>query len=303
MKPFFARLSLFLAILAALAWAADYGLGLAYRSMVSGRDAKTTYVLTRAREDVLVVGTSRAIHHYVPEVISKATGLSVFNAGRDGMSLFYCEGVIRAALARYKPRLILLDLYEEDLQAHASDAGRLSVFAPYLGSDPSLAGPAREAGRWAALGFRLPVYRYNAKLIPIVLNNLARRGEGGQGYIPLRDRMEAVPLPDAAADPEPDPAKLRSLERTLAACAAAGVPLVAVRSPVYQRPGPHPNVRRMEGMFARYGMRYLDLASPEGLLKPEYFKDATHLNHDGAGIFSEALARELGPVVRPVAAQ
>ena len=34
--------------------------------------------------DVLIMGSSRAHHHYVPEIISDSLGLSCYNTGKDG---------------------------------------------------------------------------------------------------------------------------------------------------------------------------------------------------------------------------
>ena len=301
MRRFFLRLALFLVLLAAMGIGLDRLLATAYLAMRAGRDSKTTYVLKEARQDALIFGTSRAIHHYDPEILAKATGLSTFNAGRDGMSLFYSEGMIEAVLARYRPKLIVLDLYEEDLEARASDGGRLAVFAPYLDRFPGLRDAAWHAGAAAYAGFRMPVFRYNAKLIPIALNLVSRREAGGNGFIPLRERLLVSSPPQAAPDPAPDAAKLASLDHILAVCRSAGVPLVGIRSPVFEKPGDHPSLGLIADHFAHYGMRYLDFAGDPAFLRAEYFKDATHLNADGAALFSAAVGQALGGNVAAVA--
>lgn len=299
MNLFFKRSTLFLAVLIPLGLAADFVLAEAYLRMKSGRDAQTTYVITRARDEAIVVGTSRASHHYIPEILARKWNLSVYNAGRDGMSLPYCEGIVSSVIRRYRPRLIILDIWEEDLLAKKGEKGRLSVFAPYLRWNESLRDIIRSDGKYSYLACNIPVFRFNSKLVPILVNNFLSRGGTGDGYVPLHESMSGAPLKDGPVYDSVDVDKLRSLRNIVEMCRRGNVQLVAVKSPVFNRSVENRNRLVIKELFEENGMAFLDLSQVPELLEGRYFKDGTHLNHPGALAFTEILSNAISVGERP----
>jgi hypothetical protein len=55
-----------------------------YFSQTSGSWYRTTYSIDSTRADILVFGSSRANHHYVPEVFEDSLNMSFYNTGQDG---------------------------------------------------------------------------------------------------------------------------------------------------------------------------------------------------------------------------
>lgn len=56
------------------------------------------------------MGSSRASHHYVPEIISEKLGMSCFNAGQDGNGIILQYGRWKMLSERYTPKLIIYDI-------------------------------------------------------------------------------------------------------------------------------------------------------------------------------------------------
>jgi hypothetical protein len=75
-----------------------------------GDDYITIEVMDSTKADIIVVGSSRASHHYISDTIEKYTGLSVFNGGRDNMGIHYTKATIREMLKRHTPKYIVLDI-------------------------------------------------------------------------------------------------------------------------------------------------------------------------------------------------
>ena len=53
--------------------------------------------------DILIMGSSRAHHHYVPEIIADSLGATVYNSGQDGNGFILHYGVLQMVWKRYNP--------------------------------------------------------------------------------------------------------------------------------------------------------------------------------------------------------
>lgn len=52
------------------------------------------YCLTESQDELMILGSSRAAHHYVPQIFEDSLGLSSYNAGSDGMCIYYHYGIL-----------------------------------------------------------------------------------------------------------------------------------------------------------------------------------------------------------------
>jgi hypothetical protein len=66
-----------------------YGLQSLYFSLKKGQYAQTTYSIDSTSQDVVIFGSSRALHHYASTLLSEELNQSVYNAGRDGQFVPY----------------------------------------------------------------------------------------------------------------------------------------------------------------------------------------------------------------------
>ena len=84
MKKFLINIAIFFAIIAVV----DFSLGKAFLWLQStkakGRTQTEYYICNDLNADVLVMGSSRASHHYVAQLIADSLGMTCFNGGQDG---------------------------------------------------------------------------------------------------------------------------------------------------------------------------------------------------------------------------
>lgn len=114
MKTLIIKVLVFIMIL----WILDFVLGGAienmYFSIETGTSGAMINHLTKNEYEVYIMGASAAQHGYIPNVIGKEIGMSVYNTGEDGTSIFYKYAVLQLILKHAKPRVIIWDVLDLD---------------------------------------------------------------------------------------------------------------------------------------------------------------------------------------------
>ena len=67
-------------------------------------------LVMKDQHDVLILGSSRARHHYDTPFLSDTLGLDVYNAGYDGNGVVLAVGILKMVLNRYCPKLVIFDV-------------------------------------------------------------------------------------------------------------------------------------------------------------------------------------------------
>lgn len=60
--------------------------------------------------DVVILGSSRAHHHYVPSVFFDSLGITAHNGGVDGNGIVMAKGLYQMITERYHPSLLIYDV-------------------------------------------------------------------------------------------------------------------------------------------------------------------------------------------------
>src|SRR5437763_4571920 len=102
-----------------------------YFKQTAGPNAETTFTFTKMHDDAIILGSSRGRRNYNPQMVADSLGISCYNAGHDGQTIFYEEAIIRMALSRYTPKLVIIDLNPEEMYYKDIHYDRLNVLAPY----------------------------------------------------------------------------------------------------------------------------------------------------------------------------
>ena len=115
MKKFILYTLLFFTVVAVV----DFAAGKVFyylQSRAGGRTGAEWYACKESHEDIIIMGSSRASHHYVPQIFEDSLGLSCFNAGQDGNGIILQYGRWKMIRERYTPKMVIYDVtYNFDL--------------------------------------------------------------------------------------------------------------------------------------------------------------------------------------------
>jgi hypothetical protein len=296
---FFIRLLILFMILFAI----DYSLGSLFRYLYfkqeSGELYRITYCIEKTHEDILVVGSSRANHHYHPDVFEKRLGLSFYNTGVDGEHIFYQAAILKGVLKRYAPKIVLLDFVEAEFDKDHASYDRLSSLLPYYYDHPEIRPILNLKSPYEKYKMLSKLYPYNSEIFQIMLGETdykKLKHEDIKGYIP---RLELWDEPiKTVVYPEKYPLdtnKIKIFESMIKDCTSAGSKLYIVCSPYFfDAKNQEYSIRLGKQIAKKYNIDFFDFSDNPAFTKnANLFADFAHLNDSGAKLFSEMLIDSL----------
>ena len=110
MKTFLLKIGLLIGIVAAVDIVLGYSLEYVTNHITVGGQGRDNYIADHAEEDILVFGSSRAVHHYNPDIIEDSLGLSCYNCGDDGSGIVLAYGRLLMLQERHQPKVVIYDV-------------------------------------------------------------------------------------------------------------------------------------------------------------------------------------------------
>ena len=257
-------------------------------------------LVMKDRHDVLVMGSSRAHHHYDTPFLSDTLGLDVYNAGFDGNGVVLADGVLEMVLNRYKPKLVVFDVepafdvneYDKD-NHHTRYIKNLKPYYREAGVSDIIKDVSMAEWRKVQSG----LIRYNTEILGMLVDNVINRGVERSGFQPLKGKMEKEPEPKAPKDVVRDSFKLVYIEKLIGLCQENDVPLILVGSPKYGQKNSEA-LQPVKEIAKKYDVRFFDYyAEPSFMAHKEWFKEPMHLNSEGARVFSKMIAQEISELL------
>lgn len=311
MKKFVRKIAGFLLPIFILAYPIDYFLSANLKK--SNQFAEGEYLVwnaiydRRIDADIAIYGSSRAWHHFDPQIIEDSLAATAYNFGIDGHN-FWLEYLRHKEYLRYnkKPKLILLsvDVFSLEKKPELFNADQ---FLPYLfRKDVRDFTSSYKGFSW--FDYRLPLLRYYGKAE--VMAQAAKTFAGMERGAPAREKgyrgvnqkwnfdMDIAKKKMKHYRVNLDTASIRLFDIFLAECRDQGIPVIIVYSPEYIS-GQQFTQNREEGMnlyrdFAKkYNLLFLDYSGDEICTHKEFFYNATHMNRLGAELFTRKLVTDL----------
>jgi hypothetical protein len=301
-KRFLVNLLVFLGLLFAFDKALGFILQQLYFKQVAGEYYRATYSIDSTKADVLIFGSSRASHHYVPAVIEENLHMSTYNTGRDGNYLLYNYAVIKAVTERYSPKMIILDVNPIALFYRKDDYDRLSTLLPYYDTHPELRNIVDRRSKYERFKLYSSLYTYNSLPLSVLVGNLEIAKKlyvSDKGYLPFYEKMNPISSSNIKLKDNPeeiysdsiDTFKIAALQDIAKICFKKHISLVFVFSPIYTKLNNELANSKFNTILKAYKVRYLDFSEDTTFANhPQFFQDESHMNDDGARIFSKKLA-------------
>jgi hypothetical protein len=297
------KLLIHIVIIAGLFFVIDRTAGLILKQLYSQSNAtdeyKIGYANAETTDDLLFMGSSRCLHHFVPSVFEEAYGMTCFNAADWGIkNIYYHYGLLGNILSRYTPKVIVFEIHPCDyLDTPYSGTERAGSLAPFCGMSDECDEMLKISGNYWPYKLSM-VYRYTGSLPALLFGRWGGMDRNLKGWKPLDGQLDTT---DLKAEEFPFPVhqeKLQLLERFIQDCQAKGIRLGFIVSPMYICT--EQDVYKVpRDLTNRYNIPFFDyFRDPQFMGHAELFYDYGHLNREGATIFSKKVCNDLKDYIK-----
>lgn len=288
MKKYLIKIALFFVAVAVV----DILFGIACKYMndhsKGGGIKSRYYVCKESTEDVLIFGSSRAKHHYVPDVVEDSLGMTCYNTGEDGNGIIFSYGILKMITQRYSPKLIIYDVTWFDMDKD-DNMKYLDLLKPYyyeLGID-SIFWSVNSQTKFMMTS---SLYRYNTTCLRIFGNYLHPMTNYPKGYSALNRTMEYEPSINDDIVAEYDSLKLYYFNEFVKLAQRNNIPLLCCVSPYYKAPIGDDRYMPIKKICQLNDVPWLYFGSDSIISNNKmFFQDRRHLNDEGAHKYTSQL--------------
>lgn len=294
MKSFLFKLALFCVCVAMM----DVGCGFLFTFLHThakgGSTQNNFYISEQCRDEIVILGSSRASHHYIPSIIEDSLGLSCYNCGEEGNGAILAAARLMMLTERYSPKLVIYEVtpgydYMEDAD--------YSKYFRYLKPYYYKKGPKAMIDKFSEPESRLKMlsqmYRNNSRIIPDVMDNIVSR-DNIKGYAPLfGDMVKINAKNDNVESRKVDPLKQSVVEYIITLCKNKQIPLVFMVSPRYNGTLTADYSLAIQ-LAGKYNIPFVNHVDMEGVSdNMSMFQDVGHMNDKGAHAYTQRIISEI----------
>jgi len=254
-----------------------------------------TYSITKMNCPMVIMGSSSARHHYISSEFQKAFNVPVYNTGSNGNYIFFYEAVLMCMLKRYTPKIIILDLLDDEFLKGSKSYDKLNVLLPYCDEYPEIRSIAYLKSPFEKYKLVSKIYPYNSIFFESLTGwlNVYNKRDSFAGFVPLYATWTKS-IEKIKYDEPIDARKVQAYENFVNMCKKHGIRLYVFVSPSY---GIYDKSNQSVEIAAEIAQKngylfhsYLnDPAFNNGIL----FKDIRHLNVKGAQLFTNLVIQEV----------
>lgn len=260
-----------------------------------GSTERLRYIVHESQDDTFIFGSSRAVHHYDPNILADSLDMTVYNCGFDGCGIITAYGLWRAISKRHIPKMIIYEVTPEFDWFAGDDHKYMNVLKDFYDC------PGVDSLFWAVdkterVKMMSKTYRVNSKFIEKVRDNVRPPRSFDKGYDPRDRMMDHEPKAPEMKEHATDPLKQYYLEQFVKECRHYGVELVLTCSPYYSCIAPvnAQNLVYAEELCGRYGVHFLNHSADTAFVnRRDFFYDGVHMNRSGATEYTKAVASEM----------
>lgn len=301
MKKYLSKIALFFVLMVVIDVAYGFMAEWLFAHAKGGDTGRLYYINRVQEEDILVFGSSRAIHHYDPRILEDSLGMSCYNCGKDGNGILTMYPILVNITNRYTPKVIIYEVTASfDLINEHNNDKYLSLSRPFYGDErvSELFYNIDESSRFKIYS---SLYRYNGWLMSMLSDNLHPSNSDIKGYRPEQGIINYDPGKEkdkfAGSTIEYDNLKMEYLQMLIDKCNASGIKLIFAVSPQFMQE----DDTVFSPMFELAGHNNIPVLNhycdTDFVRKKNYFCDRTHLNGNGAEAYSKVVAQEVRDVI------
>lgn len=268
--------------------------------MYSTKDNKLNYATyNNDNTEIVILGSSRASHHYVPSILTDSLGMSCVNLGVDGKGILYNYALFHMLVQHNSPRIIIYEFggfdWEDNGEAtYANNEHLAPIYGKYKTTDTLINNVGKNYSTILSI---LNTYKYNGRLHNVLINT--HHIANHNGYQPLYGERKVIEQnePNNANETIEQipihPDKIDYLKRLIKECKERDIMLVFAMSPTMKSIG----TTNMEILSEICGDRIPIWDYRKQFNQNELFKDDTHMNDAGAKVYTSQIAVELKRII------
>ena len=254
--------------------------------------------------DITIMGASRAVRHYNPQIFSDRMHCGVQVVGKPSKSIIFHYAILKAMLNSTitPPKIVLLEVAENDInnQSGLSYEEELNVLYPFYYTEPAVKEVLDDLLDKEVL-FMMKnscLYRNNSQIIPYFRSLFKEKPSiVVVGYLPLNN-VWTKPIEVKKESDKMDSVKIRYMYKFFELCKQSDIKLVVLMSPSYRQLQGVKWKEKIKTMAFEYKTPVIDYEQDSTFLAhQEWFYDSYHLNEKGANIYSNIIVKELKTVL------
>lgn len=302
MKKIILRLFLFLAIVIFIDFIFGLSVKYMFKNAKGGEVYREKYICEKMNADIVIFGSSRAVHHYDPNILSDSLQKSCFNAGFDGNGILLMYAQYKMMTKHHIPQYILYDINPDADYYYDGDKHRflnpIRAYYDFAGID-SIFWRVDELDQFKYLS---NLYRYNTVFTQFLSAYSSKNYSLNAGWKPMDKVMVQKPKDKNAEsimnnDKTVDEVKIYYLNRFITECKNNGTELIFFVSPYYNSDDSKYN--DIKQIAKDNDIPFISYASDTRFRKnSNYFYDSVHLNRAGATAYSKAIVKDIKTIIK-----
>lgn len=252
------------------------------------------YELNEDSTEVLIIGASRAMFCYQPSVLRDSLGMTVYDAGLDGVGVIGQYLAVKNAIKNGGLKVVIYDL--GDLQmTHGWNQDKISAYYPFYWVDDDvkeIVDDCDPKAKWMLLSALL---QYNSCYHDII-RTFFQKKENDHGFEPLPysgKEWEPQYWEEKNEPFQPDAWAEKYLDKIVALCKEHQVKLIMTMSPGLGS-GFKSTALYLDDYCRKHQLPFWNFTDLKELNHDsKYFKDYNHINIEGVKIFMPILAHQL----------
>jgi hypothetical protein len=267
-----------------------------YFKAKAGFDYHLIYSMDSTEAEIIILGSSRACRHYVPSILEDSLNKTCFNTGLDGNYIFNSYAVYKSIVKRYTPKIILFDFNPDVIYDGRESYDQLYSHLPFYEDHSEIKNIIDLRSKYEDIKLISKIYPFNSSLLRIA-KGIFRTEDINElkGYTPLFGHLpETTSLSYLSRKQSGiDENKVNVLNEMIADSHRRNIKLILVQSPMYIMVDQEASLTFIDSLIALNGVTFWNYVNDTIFLKPQYFRDISHLNDIGAHLFTNAVASRI----------
>lgn len=295
MKTFLIKISIFIFALVVIDWLFGYAFSYMSANSRGGYTEHFQYIINKTKEDALIFGSSRAVHHYNPKIISDSLNISCYNCGQDGNGIILFYGWWKLISERYQPQWLLYDITNGYDLLEGEDNHKYLGWLKESYDNDDVKEIFMSVDSTEKYKMLCKMYRFNSKWHQIMADYIHPVYEfKDNGFLPLEGNVDLMRIEKNKKLNKSykfDNLKIRYIKRFVES--RGNTKLVFIVSPSWYGINDEELLPLMD-ICKKNNIALLNFGNEIKYIHNEqYFKDGLHLNAEGADEFTKDLINRL----------